>query len=363
MWWKYKKQSEQWQLNNSELKSQLQVIKEERDELLAWTQELESRQRKQEQQDQKGQNVQAMWMAASGNLNNIREGVVSSFAMLNDEKTNVGASSSIFSDSSAVLGNIQAELAGIDQKASRSCENIDRLKSLSEDIVKFVEVINNISEQTNLLALNAAIEAARAGEQGRGFAVVADEVRSLALRASEAASEIGSLVDSIGTETINTDQQIRDVSDDCRLIADSTENILQTVNAAIDLARHMQLVIGSSAGGSFIQAVKLDHMVWKLDIYHLITENGLATGAPCSHNDCRFGTWYYRGEGADNYSQIRSFRELEAPHREVHEQGFAALESHRSGDTEACLQRLASMERASDSIMRLLDQLESEIGV
>ena len=362
MWWKYKKESEQWQAKNSELESQLQKIREERDELLAWTQELEGRQRDQEQQLQSGQDVQTMWMAASSNLASIREGVVSAAALLNEEKTNVGASSSVFSDSSAVLGNIQAELAGIDQKASRSCENIDRLKSLSEDIVKFVEVINNISEQTNLLALNAAIEAARAGEQGRGFAVVADEVRSLALRASEAASEIGSLVDSIGNETISTDQQIRDVSDDCRLIAESTDNILQTVNAAIDLARHMQMVIGSSASGSFVQAVKLDHMVWKLDIYHLVTESGAATGVPASHNDCRFGDWYYRGEGADNYGQLRSYRELEAPHREVHEFGLAAYHAHQSGDADACLQQLSGMERASDLLMRLLDQLESEMS-
>ena len=363
MWWKYKKQSEQWQLKHSELESQLRAIKEERDELLVWNQDLEARQREQEQQAQNSQNICGMWMAASESLNNIREGVAGSFSMLNDEKTNVAASSSIFNDSSAVLGNIQAELEGIDQKASRSCENIDRLKSLSEDIVKFVEVINNISEQTNLLALNAAIEAARAGEQGRGFAVVADEVRSLALRASEAASEIGSLVDSIGNETNNTDQQIRDVSDDCRLIADSTDNILQTVNAAINLARHMQVVIGSSASGSFIQAVKLDHMVWKLDVYHLVTDNGLASGQLCSHNDCRFGDWYYRGEGADQFSQVRSFRELEAPHREIHEQGLAAVRAHQDGNTADCIQKLAAMERASDTIMQLLDQLASEITV
>lgn len=362
MWWKYKKESEQWQIKNSDLESQLQEIKEERDELLAWTQELENRQRRQDQQDQKTQNVQAMWMAASGNLKQIREGVVNSFSMLSDERTNVGASSSVFSDSATVLGNIQAELAGIDQKASRSCENIDRLKALSEDIVKFVEVINNISEQTNLLALNAAIEAARAGEQGRGFAVVADEVRSLALRASEAASEIGSLVGGIGTETISTDQQIRDVSDDCRLIADSTDNILQTVNSAIDLARHMQLVIGSAASGSFIQAVKLDHMVWKLEVYHLISNNGLASGPPCSHSDCRFGVWYYRGEGAEHYAQMRSFRELETPHRAVHDHGLAAFDAHQRGDMDACLQQLESMECASDSIMHWLDQLELEIG-
>jgi methyl-accepting chemotaxis protein len=92
-------------------------------------------------------------------------------------------------------------LEEIDQVLTSAASHIQKLEQASVQIDSVMEVINGVAEQTNLLALNAAIEAARAGEQGRGFAVVADEVRSLAVRTVEAVAEISGTIETMKHES------------------------------------------------------------------------------------------------------------------------------------------------------------------
>jgi methyl-accepting chemotaxis protein len=113
-----------------------------------------------------------------------------------------------------VVGEIVASIDDLASEINNSTKVIRNLKSDSENIGTILDVIKNIAEQTNLLALNAAIEAARAGEQGRGFAVVADEVRSLAQKTQDSTHEIETLISTLqqGSDNAMTSMEQNTVS-------------------------------------------------------------------------------------------------------------------------------------------------------
>jgi len=133
----------------------------------------------------------------------------------------------------AVMRETVGNMNEIARLISDSGRNVERLAGSSQEIGHIVQVIKEIADQTNLLALNAAIEAARAGEQGRGFAVVADEVRKLAERTTKATGEIAGLItaiqDGIGG-TVTAMQQANLQADASLELVDRTEQALRQID-------------------------------------------------------------------------------------------------------------------------------------
>lgn len=145
-----------------------------------------------------------------------------------------------------IVGELNSSIQGLITEVGNSSKVISTLDSKSSDISNIIDSINGIAEQTNLLALNAAIEAARAGEQGRGFAVVADEVRTLAVRTQEATQEIGGVIDSLKYEIKNA-IEVMGKGQKQALIAteQSTQTLksLETIRSTISEINNMSLNI------------------------------------------------------------------------------------------------------------------------
>ncbi|RMS69775.1 Methyl-accepting chemotaxis protein [Pseudomonas savastanoi] len=146
-------------------------------------------------------------------------------------------------DAVSAINNVSAEI-------SSSTSMVEELAGRVREIGQVLDVIRGIAEQTNLLALNAAIEAARAGEAGRGFAVVADEVRALAHRTQQSTSEIERLVTNIqsGTErAVGSMRGNTELASETLGIAEGANDSLTVISAAVSEINDLNLVIASAA--------------------------------------------------------------------------------------------------------------------
>jgi len=174
--------------------------------------------------------------------------------------------------SQAIKKTIQ-QMMNIEETVTGSADVVMNLGERSKEIGQIVDTISGIAEQTNLLALNAAIEAARAGEQGRGFAVVADEVRKLAEQSQEASKQIALLISGIQHDTQKAVVSINEGTHQVKLGTEVAETAGQAFNEIADLVNQVSSQIGEISEDIQQMAVGSEKVVSSVtDIYEISRE-------------------------------------------------------------------------------------------